>query len=109
MIIVRSSIQFGIIIFLSIFSCFTGCKREIGDECIDDSQCDIGRICDLKSEGGYCTITPCSPESCPNDSTCVQFINDQSYCMAVCDRDDDCREGYRCDQETANTPFCRQL
>ncbi len=85
-----------------------GCATEIGDECTSSAECGSGRICDRASKGGYCTITPCSPDSCPENSVCVEFENDESYCMGICDGSDDCRGGYTCDKTSAAHPFCVQ-
>ena len=84
------------------------CSLNIGDSCVSSNQCEIGQICDLSSTGGYCTITPCTIDSCPNESVCVTFENERSYCMALCKTGEDCREGYMCDEQSAVAPFCRQ-
>ena len=86
----------------------SGCKGDIGAECITSAQCQTGQTCDLISEGGYCTIAQCEPDSCPESSICVVFENEDSYCMATCSQSDDCRDGYVCDQDSAEEPFCRQ-
>lgn len=86
----------------------TACGTEIGDECSSDVECGNRRICDQASKGGYCTISPCTPNSCPANSVCVEFENEQTYCMAVCESGDDCRDGYSCDESTGPAPFCRQ-
>ena len=101
----------GLILMVSVISLGffnLSCKGDIGDECITSAQCQAGQICDLISAGGYCTISPCEPDLCPQDSVCVTFENDDQFCMATCQSDNDCREGYRCDQELASEPFCRQ-
>ncbi len=85
-----------------------GCSKEIGDECSSSVECGQARLCDRASEGGYCTVTPCEPGNCPEDSLCVEFENELTYCMALCEGSDDCREGYFCDQENAVSGFCRQ-
>lgn len=64
-----------------------GCGPEIGDECTSDAQCGQGRICDLQSKDGYCTIVNCSENSCPDNSVCVEFANEETFCMALCDSD----------------------
>ena len=86
-----------------------GCKGDIGDECVADAQCRAGQTCDLISDGGYCTRPDCREDECPESSVCVTFENDDKNCMAVCGSNDDCREGYQCDQELAIEPFCRQV
>jgi hypothetical protein len=89
-------------------SLITGCGfNDIGDECSTDTQCGTGRICDRTSEGGYCTIPDCEADSCPENSVCVEFANEESYCMALCD-DGECREDYVCDTENGAAPFCRE-
>ncbi len=93
--------------FLFIGLCLFGCAAEIGDDCSSDLACGQGRACDLASRGGYCTISPCEPGSCPEEAVCVIFENSESYCMRTCGGGDDCRSGYRCDRETASKPFCR--
>jgi hypothetical protein len=93
-----------------------GCKPEIGDECQLSTDCSAqgDRLCDITSPGGYCTVFNCEPGACPEEeSLCVQFGSQRSpvpacqdlqspspyaraFCMATCDSDDDCREGYQC-------------
>jgi hypothetical protein len=83
-----------------------GCSPTIGDTCGVSTDCDINgtRICDLAQPGGYCTIRGCDVGTCPDgEASCIQFRADEprladSFCMAVCDSDGDCRrdEGYRC-------------
>ena len=84
------------------------CKGDIGDECVTDTQCRAGQTCDLISDGGYCTIPDCRDDECPESSVCITFENDDKYCMAKCSTNDDCRDGYYCEQEVGNTSFCRQ-
>ena len=97
-------------LFILFTLCLTqaGCKRLVGDECTADAQCGDGRVCDLLSEGGYCTLSPCERGACPEESICVLFENRQSFCMVTCQSTDDCREGYLCDEATGVAPFCRQ-
>jgi hypothetical protein len=93
-----------------------GCKPKIGDDCQLSTDCSAAgdRLCDITAPGGYCTVYNCEPGACPEDeSVCVEFgaersshsecIDPQSpspyartFCMAVCDSDDDCRDGYKC-------------
>ena len=80
------------------------------------------RLCDITEPGGYCTVFNCEPDSCPDDSACVNFgaslsaLTDgasnqivpgctssqgnspyeRSFCMAACESDADCRGGYKC-------------
>ena len=77
---------------------FFACGQEIGDACNSSAECGTGRLCDRASKDGYCTVTPCTvaPNSCPENSFCVEFSNEQTFCMAACEENDDCREGYTC-------------
>jgi hypothetical protein len=39
----------------------------------------------------------------------VRFENDDTFCMALCHGEDDCRDGYTCtESEGAPVPYCRQ-
>ncbi|MBW2529092.1 MAG: hypothetical protein JRI23_33250, partial [Deltaproteobacteria bacterium] len=92
-----------------------GCQPDIGDECSTALDCStIGdRLCDTSQPDGYCTIFNCEPDTCPDEAACVAFQLDldpacgplddgrysrfsRSFCMYVCDDDDDCRSGYEC-------------
>lgn len=84
------------------------CSTDVGDECTSDAECGRGRICDRASRAGYCTVSPCAPNSCPENSVCVRFENDLTYCMALCDTHEDCREGYSCVDRGAPVTYCRQ-
>lgn len=85
-----------------------GCEKAIGDDCGSDLECGQSRICDRSSKDGYCTVSPCDARSCPEESTCVEFDDGSTWCMAVCGGDGDCRDGYQCDKEAAAVGFCRQ-
>lgn len=84
------------------------CEQKIGDDCSSGSDCGTGRICDTSQPGGYCTISPCEKNSCPNEAVCIFFTEFDSYCMLMCDTDDDCREGYECVTGFGDHPFCNQ-
>ncbi len=86
-----------------------GCGKEIGDECLSDSECGPSRTCDKTSTGGYCTVSPCSADTCPDGAVCVTFATTDTYCMASCEESDDCRDGYECSRDGTDTPYCRQL
>src|SRR5688572_10593339 len=93
-----------------------GCKPEIGDDCQLSTDCSAqgDRLCDITAPGGYCTVFNCEPGNCPEDeSVCVQFGSQRSpvaacrdlqspspyaraFCMATCEDNDDCRDGYQC-------------
>jgi len=82
-----------------------GCAPEIGDDCSSSVDCSVNgdRICDAAQPGGYCSVANCEEGTCPEDAVCVEFRYEparlaESWCMAPCEGDDDCREadGYRC-------------
>ncbi|MBI4705718.1 MAG: hypothetical protein HY744_31890 [Deltaproteobacteria bacterium] len=92
-----------------------GCSAEIGDECTSALDCStLGeRLCDSTQPGGYCTIFNCEPDTCPEEAACVAFQGEidpacrqaddgkwarfgRTFCMRVCEEQDDCRSGYEC-------------
>lgn len=99
----------GLNIVLFMLFAFSGCAPQIGDECSSDLECGRARICDLASRAGYCTISPCEPGTCPEESTCVEFDNAETYCMATCESGDDCRTGYTCHDDAEHPRYCRQV
>ncbi len=80
------------------------CQKVIGDSCSISTDCSIegDRTCDISQPCGYCTITACDPNTCPdNNSVCVNFDANASrlartYCMSGCSHDSDCRSNYHC-------------
>lgn len=85
----------------------SACQPAIGDDCNSSVDCapNGGRICDLASPGGYCTIQGCDPNGCPESALCVEWLYEQNrtsttYCMEKCSNSSDCdRNGYRCVRE----------
>lgn len=80
-----------------------GCAPQIGDSCSSSVDCSVNgdRICDRAQPGGYCTVASCEEGTCPDESVCVEFRPEparlsSSWCMAPCDEDGDCRDGYDC-------------
>jgi len=90
-----------------------GCTPKIGDSCVMSTDCSTqgNRQCDTSMPGGYCTIVNCGPNGCPDYAACYLFhpsvqgcsYNDrvtsrtsQSFCMAGCKSNGDCRAGYEC-------------
>jgi len=84
----------------------TGCAPIVGDSC--DTQTDCGRrmFCELSMPDGYCTLRGCVDTTCPDRGVCIRFDADVSYCMARCEDDGDCRDGYRCVTDFGTHPFC---
>jgi hypothetical protein len=91
-----------------------GCGQpQVGDSCATNSDC-VGSqdqvpapVCDTAQLGGYCTVTSCTPNSCPDNAACVFFdtagttcpyppATGSSECMRVCKSGSDCRDGYVC-------------
>ena len=95
--------QLAIILLASIVS---ACAPQVGDECETNVQCPSGAICDNTVYEGYCTVPNCERDSCPNDSVCVRFDRETSFCMAYCQADSDCRDGYMCRDDIGPTGFC---
>ena len=80
-----------------------GCKPQIGDSCKLSTDCSVtgDRLCDTSQPDGYCTIFNCEPDTCPGDSTCVEFHSSslrfaRRFCLATCGSPSDCRPGYVC-------------
>jgi hypothetical protein len=65
-------------ILLGLAGLAAGCGKEIGDECVVDSDCSPNgdRVCDTTSNPGhYCTIIGCDYDTCPSEATCVSFFS----------------------------------
>jgi hypothetical protein len=80
-----------------------GASAGIGSPCVDAFDCGSGsrQACVLAWPGGYCTEIDCRLGSCPSGSRCVtgiRFPNVEldAFCLATCETDPDCRDGYRC-------------
>lgn len=102
-----------------------GCKPKIGDECKLSTDCSAAgdRLCDITAPGGYCTVYNCEPGACPEDeSLCVEFGAQRSpaaacqdlqapspyartFCMATCESNADCRDGYVCENLSNDNPW----
>jgi hypothetical protein len=94
-----------------------GCSPKIGDKCTVSTDCSIqgDRLCDPTQPGGYCTVFNCEPNRCPDEAVCVAFNEpscsspalsrrfQRTFCMLVCESNDDCRAGYVC-QDTNGDP-----
>src|SRR5208283_3625811 len=52
-----------------------GCTPAIGDRCTLSTDCSVQgtRICDTTQPNGYCTIIPCTGNSCPDNAACVEI------------------------------------
>jgi hypothetical protein len=93
-----------------------GCTPDIGDDCQTSIECSQtgDRLCDVTQPGGYCTQFNCEPGTCPDEANCVAFdarlsplagCRDdngasrivRAFCMKTCDGNEDCRDGYVCE------------
>lgn len=79
------------------------CTPSVGDECQSSVDCSVNgdRVCDLSFPGGYCTVFGCDQDTCPDEAVCVEFRFltprlAETSCMARCESNDDCRDGYDC-------------
>jgi hypothetical protein len=81
----------------------------VGGACAADDECPAGGsgtpVCRADWPGGYCAVDACAAHGhdCPNDAgqagasagaKCV--LDPEPVCLALCDDDADCREGYAC-------------
>lgn len=103
-------------LLLAGLSIASGCTPEIGDKCVQSTDCSTqgDRLCDTSQPGGYCTQFNCTKDSCPDEAACVLFnaaiqgcrYDDRAggtgsrvaraFCVAKCADDSDCRPRYRC-------------
>ncbi len=100
-------------VLLAIFACAEKDDKPIGAACEEKKDCDSG-LCFQQERwgestgwtGGYCS-DKCT-ESCSRGAECIE-IGENSYCMASCVRDSDCRGGYLCNPSVrACLPDCRE-
>lgn len=92
-----------ITLFFALAGLLTACTPVIGDDCSTSVDCSAGneRICDRNQPGGYCTLQGCDSETCPDEAICVEWRfmpsrTSETWCMATCSDDSDCRSAYRC-------------
>ena len=92
----------------TLMSLTTACAPSVGDSCSARAECPSGAICDTTAPGGYCTFEQCVRNGCSDDSLCVFFDDNTSYCMKSCTDSADCRsdEGYICRDDIGDVPFC---
>jgi hypothetical protein len=89
-------------------SCTQSCQAagnqtaHIGDACSSDSDCAEGASCLNSSafSGGYCTQY-CNACMCPSAALCVTL--NLEVCLAQCQSDGDCRDGYLCQPLATST------
>ncbi|MBA2665211.1 MAG: hypothetical protein H0U74_23185 [Bradymonadaceae bacterium] len=91
------------LLLATVFLVLVGCTPEIGDACERSAQCPAGAICDNTVPGGYCTISNCAPNACPDEAICIEFGQRTNYCMRWCESQEDCREGQSCVREAGQS------
>ncbi|MBI2378802.1 MAG: hypothetical protein HYV07_32710 [Deltaproteobacteria bacterium] len=81
----------------------------IGSSCTSGDQCpeSFSTVCITSWRDGYCTEYDCEASSCPTGSACVSGLSfvgfpSDDFCLASCQGDTDCRQGYRCATIGAN-------
>jgi hypothetical protein len=88
---------FSLLILFGALALGAGCRPQIGDKCSLDIDCapdanTADRTCDTTSPDGYCLISGCSADTCPDEASCVAFRQgDITFCMAACASNEDCR------------------
>jgi len=93
--------------------CGAGPSQGVGAACSTGEDCG-GRTtaaCILRWPAGYCTEFDCSLGSCPSGSHCVTGITFpdvqiDAFCLATCQENSDCRQGYRCTEINRPEKVC---
>ena len=73
-------------------------KKVTGAACDGADEC-TGSVCmpEENFPNGYCTELECEVGACAGaDAVCVEFREGANGCLAGCEDDDDCRNGYSC-------------
>jgi hypothetical protein len=111
----RPSTVFQLALLLAVAA--TGCRREIGDECVTAVDCNPNgsRACDATQPGGYCTIQGCDEGSCPEEAVCIRYFPAQFLtkpCNPMpptdpnCDADEICLDGGLCAPLSTELRYC---
>lgn len=93
----RAVFSCAVLALLSLAACGS---TEVGASCSSDEGCRDGLTCRQDFPEGYCTAG-CTREgiqdTCPDGSLCGAYLGmGQTVCLARCEKDGDCREGYAC-------------
>lgn len=80
-----------LVVISLLVACLGACGKDIGDECIVNSDCsdDGSRQCDTSSRGGYCTIQGCDYATCPDGSACIRFFTG-NFSNKMCSQPSEC-------------------
>lgn len=81
------------------------CAPQVGDSCTDALDCAVDgtRLCDTTQPSGYCLVSGCRADECPDEAVCVRFGYDErarTFCMRHCASEGDCRSAYDCVEPT---------
>lgn len=78
-----------------------GSDAGVGAACSSNAQCNSG-TCLTGFPGGYCT-SPCGTQfqTCEPGSECYAIDGGSASCLLLCQNNDDCRAGYRCQEVAA--------
>jgi hypothetical protein len=74
----------------------------VGGECALGCAAGLACLDDARFAGGYCTAR-CDEAACPEDASCVTDYG-ASLCLASCDDDSGCRDGYHCFRRVCRPP-----
>jgi hypothetical protein len=94
------------LVLVFVIALLGGCAAKVGDACETSTDCGTQLSCETSQTDGYCTITPCEVNGCPDEAVCIVFPDDSTFCMARCDAAADCRDGYVCVDNFGDAPFC---
>lgn len=109
----RVLVRFGAIAAVLASASLLGCGDDagngtlIGEPCTDSAMCDPAGVCITSGKGGACSLpcqVPGAAGECPLGSYCDReevatngsTKAEQTLCFPACDRDSDCRNGYKC-------------
>ena len=91
------------------FAALQACTAIVGDACTTQTDCGRTMFCEQSLPDGYCTLKDCLDTGCPSEGICISFDADTSWCMAICDADGDCRDGYRSVKDFGKHGFCNDI
>ncbi len=72
------------------------CTPTVGDPCELTRQCGTTLTCDTTYPEGYCLKVGCRAGECPAEATCVDFGDENRYCMRSCSPDNECASNVVC-------------
>ncbi len=88
-----------------------GTVRAVGSACVTDKDCDPDgsiRCIGDGFPGGYCSQIDCKTGGCSADSECYILASGVRACLAKCESNADCRQGYACTDNGACDVACAE-